>query len=201
MPGPYIPNLIRMVVTYVDSSHGEAQNTLHFDNNTAGDFASACALIQTNWEAWWGTGALAATQLRQYISNQVDPVRMRFTDLSVAAGAYLEQQLTLNPGNEAQRLPPDLSIVVSWLTGITGGKYRGRTYIPGLATSANDPATGRVASVPAGNLALGAEAFRLACETDLVPLVVYSRVGTGLATPVDAVRVDTDWDVQRRRGD
>jgi hypothetical protein len=201
MPGPYIANLLRHVVRYTDSQFGDAYNTFHTINAGALSISAANAAFITEFSTFWGTGAVTANQVRQYVYQGVDPITVRTTDMSVAGGAFVETPLVLNPGNEAQRYPPDLAIVISWQTGFSGGSKRGRTYIPGLAPSAADPSTGRIATACVNGLQVAATGLRVQLLAATIPLVVYSRIGAGAATTITGSAVNNHWDVQRRRGD
>jgi hypothetical protein len=93
----------------------------------------------------------------------------------------------------------DLFAVISFCSGVTGGRFRGRMYTPTFIMSAVSSGGYINAAVRAG-LAAGANQFITDCVVVGVFLVVYSRQDAGLMSTVESASVDQHWDVQRRRG-
>jgi hypothetical protein len=201
MPGPYVPNLSRVVVQFSDSDHGPFSNTFHVDRGALG-VDQVLSAFRGAYELWWDTPPPGAVNdVRAITSNKVGIQGYTSQDLEVADGATFSlPPLILLKGASSSRLPPDLAMVVSWRTGINGRRGRGRSYLGGLAQELNNPTSGLIDGTRANDIRLGA----LKLITDLsaagLLLVVYSRIGNGGMTTINTASVDTNFDVQRRRG-
>ena len=104
-------------------------------------------------------------------------------------------------GTGSITLPPQASVCVSLITGVSGRRFRGRFYWPALTGSMSNNLK---FDVPAGTAIAYATmlteiATRFPGDVDVAP-VVYSQASDVL-TPVSAVRVGDVLDTQRRRRD
>lgn len=95
-------------------------------------------------------------------------------------------------------LPPQCSVVVSFLTAGAGSRNRGRMYLP--PTSAGTlTTTGRLASAAQGAIADAVEALFDGLIASGQTVTVRSEVGGGASSVVSTIRVGDVIDTQRRR--
>ncbi len=201
MPGPYVPNLVRVTVKWSHPLHGFSSNVFHVDRGAGSAQAAAQAFADT-FVAWWnGTGTFAMTPLFQQIEQSTKIVGFAWQDLGAPGGNVGDLPGPATQGGANDNLPPDLAVVISWRTGIGGPSKRGRSYLGNLGLQVLNPATGFITASRALAIKQGADTFitELAAAGPL--LVVYSRVGVGGMATITNARVDTHFDVQRRRGD
>lgn len=99
----------------------------------------------------------------------------------------------------AYPLPNQCSLVATLLTGLSGRANRGRMYLP--APSSGQGATGQASSGNCSNIAnyWAAHFGELNTSTGTGNVVVVSAKGSGATHLVSQVRVDSRYDVQRRR--
>ena len=148
----------------------------------------------------WVTSTLASNQCT---TVSYDTIVVK--DISVPNGEELVYVPTTPHGSiTTSALPNSTAIVLSLRTALTGKNFRGRTYLGGLPTIAQDDATHIKAAYAAGYVTV---------MTDLIThlttagykLVVLSRYLAkalrlvALATEIVSVIVDTKFDNQRRR--
>lgn len=145
-----------------------------------------------------GTGQ--TTALQTYIASSTSVNTIKWIDWSVLDGAGVQATLP-GPiiGGGGSTMPGQLSIVTSWRTGFTGRSKRGRTYLPGLA-STGIMTSGRISLSVTQQVKIASDLFIAALAAVNLPLVVYSRVLPGSFTPVTTSIVDDRFDVQRSRG-
>lgn len=107
-------------------------------------------------------------------------------------------------GTNTLTCPPQVSIVLSMRTNLSGRSRRGRNYWPALAAEV-DGQTARISDVVATNLANAwVEMLNIFCNeapgvSDLIP-VVYSPT-LDVLTAVSSIQVGDVLDTQRRRRD
>jgi len=137
----------------------------------------------------------------QLLDQDTQLTGFSWQDLSAAGGNVGELPGYSLGGGASGQLPPDLAVVVSWRTGIGGPSYRGRSYIGNLGYSVLDASKGTIAVPKALQLKQGADLFITELGATGTLLVIYSRMGLGGMSTVNDAKVDTHFDVQRRRGD
>jgi hypothetical protein len=94
-------------------------------------------------------------------------------------------------------MPNQVAIVVTLQTGFSGRRNRGRYYLP--CTRLATLNLGQIPSTTVTAVALNAKAFLDAVNSAVgQPVSVLSQVA-GSAKPVTGVRVDSKFDIQRRR--
>jgi hypothetical protein len=99
-------------------------------------------------------------------------------------------------------LPNQVALVLSWRTNRSGRRYRGRTYLGGIVEAQSSEDAGGAAELPTATrdgLRTQAVTLLTNLRTASAPLAVFSRVGAGAVTQVNAVRVGNRFDTQRRR--
>lgn len=99
-----------------------------------------------------------------------------------------------------KQLPPQCSIVLTWLMPIDQKRHRGRIYLPAPSTEAMDGA-GRIMH-PGDWADTTAELLDALVAASFQP-AVYAHTGpggAGAALSIPRVRVDNVFDTQRRRG-
>lgn len=202
MPGPYLPGLIRVSAIYTHPSLGNASNVFHIRpvEGQTPEIATQ-GFVDAFRAGWEGTGDFLNFGLRTVVANGLVLSGLNYLHMDVpdgAAGSYAGSALA---GSGSQMLPPDLAACVSWLSGQNGRKGRGRSFIGPLASGALNAATGRIAQSNVDVLTGWANRLIIEAFSGGAEMVVYSRVGGGLLTPISGASVDTHFDVQRRRGD
>ncbi len=193
--------LLRRAILSWTGPQGPMSNVLHFKDEDAVGFDVSAGLIVNALNDWWNAQAITTNRLRAHMSTDVSFREVRVIDFSLENGkdAIFPIIGSSTGAAAATALPPDLSAVISFRSGVTGGRFRGRMYTPTFTTSAVSSGGYISAAVRAG-LAAGANQFITDCVVAGVPLVVYSRQDAGLMSTVESASVDQHWDVQRRRG-
>lgn len=130
---------------------------------------------------------------------------IRVYDLSEADAPAYDADISPVTGTSSGDAFQQVAVVLTWLTGLPGRKFRGRTYLAGFANDQftrtddgpllfNDPTV-------RGSVLNGASAYFDAMVADGAIPVVYSRVGAGAQTAINGARVGSVPDTQRRRRD
>ncbi len=193
--------LLRRAILSWTGAQGPMSNVLHFKDEAAVGFDVSAGLIVNALNDWWNAQVTTANRLRTNVSNDVTFREVRVIDFSLENGKDKIFPIlgTATGAATGQVLPPDLSAVISFRSGVTGGRFRGRMYTPSF-TTLSITGGGYISQLVRTNLAGGANQFISDCSAAGVPLVVYSRQDAGLMSTVESASVDQHWDVQRRRG-
>lgn len=119
-----------------------------------------------------------------------------------SSAAKVAENLTLNIAGTGVggSLPPQIATVVSIESGVPGRSNRGRSYLPPLANAVLQ-ANSQLASSACTQLAnsFAAMLTSMNAVTDPDCTVVIGSSTKGATVPVNAVRVDSILDTQRRR--
>lgn len=121
---------------------------------------------------------------------------MTSTDISAVDGPQFITAVAIDGTSASAALPPDVCLVISWLTARRGRSFRGRTYLTGFTELSND--AGRPTGSVLADVDAASEALIDAVSTAGHPLVVASRFLLE-SNAVDSARVGNSWDRQRRR--
>jgi len=205
---PFVPvaNTVMVEIRYLlDLQHIE--NTLYFESAGAPTPATITQLINAV-EGWW------IANLKPLIPTAVTLVEFVGTDLTTASGP----QVTLPPvgpqaGSVADPvLPNNVTIAISFRTGLRGRSFRGRNYHPALwetGVISNTLQNTIVAAIQAAYNALIVDAAVIAAGFTWVVVSRFSGVdangdpiprAAGVTTPVlSALIVDPTIDSMRRR--
>lgn len=200
MAEPRVAQLIRIVLNW-QTAFGPAVNVMHVQDPGVGTtLTGIAALFEAEFRKFiLSTATGASAPVANYMHTGCDLLRVDAIDWSVIDGAA--GSVTPEPGIDGagtQPEPGQISIVVSWRTGFSGRSKRGRTFIPGIATSA--ATAGRINGTARDNIRLAAAQLISDLDTAGIPLVIYSRKEPGSFTAVTAASVDDRFDVQRSRG-
>jgi hypothetical protein len=103
---------------------------------------------------------------------------------------------TRNGGTEGID-PANVTLTMSWRTGLAGKKYRGRDYIPGIISN-DSTQDDHVGSALAAILAVAAQAYTASWIGTAFRDVIFHRADNTI-TPVISWVIDTIIDSQRRR--
>lgn len=177
-------------------------NTMYFERATAWTPSSAEALAVDVWD-WW------EASLAPILSNEISLQSIQVTDMTSASGFVVDY---VAPGGaitgdlELQALPNNVSLVVSFRTGLRGRKNRGRNFLAGLseASIASNAWDSTVRSgVQAAYTALQLD---LTTQDPVIAQVVYSCTDSGggggtvgAAQPITDYIVNPIAATQRRR--
>lgn len=126
--------------------------------------------------------------------SQVDLATGQIISVHPASSSFIGTSIS-------NSLPPQLAVCVSLRTDLSGGRFRGRFYLPAPATT-TIAANGRIVTANVSTFANGmALAFAAAITSSPTSLlVVYSRVGRSVRL-VQSLDVGDVMDTQRRRRD
>lgn len=127
-------SLARITPRYALNSGSEtAVNAFFMLSPTGEDLASAKAIIDSTWNAWW-------TNCASNYKSTLSLVGIRVDIIDAATGHVLEgTDVTTGtvPGNlSTNQLPLQCSSVLTLRTAFSGGRYRGRLYLPPMTVSA-----------------------------------------------------------------
>lgn len=192
MPAAAVINTVKLVIAGTCDNQAVV-NVLHY--RYTGSPPSAAAL-NTFITAWLTNHA---TQWYNCHGNNYALNSLTATDLNTLSGFQATQNVA-GPGNTGSitgfAIPNNVALALSWRTGITGRRHRGRSYIGGLTSNAI-----------AGDLASPAFASALSTlGTSLVATLESGIFDLAIASLVDHVSVavtgfviDTILDSMRRR--
>lgn len=193
-----VPNVAQVDMIYTQDNQ-PVENVYHYQfaaPPTALDLNNLIDSLKT-WETDHGAG------LR---SDDVALVRIKARDLTTVDGIGVDRQIVpaIVGTNVAGAMPNNVTLAMTWRTGLAGRSFRGRTYhiglVKGTLTAPNQVSNAGQASLIA--------AYTLLLDVDPAgspPLVVVSRRHAnadrlvGIATPVTACTTDGFVDSQRRR--
>lgn len=141
---------------------------------------------------WW------INQLRASIPPQIALVQVQIRLYDPANPLAYDLSVTPSPGTRGTNAEAgNVTLTISWRTGLAGRKFRGRIYIPGL-NEGDVSQTDLVSSVITAALSVAAQAlYTGALSAGVVP-AVFHRVGATY-TPVNSHVVEAIVDSQRRR--
>jgi hypothetical protein len=146
-----IPNAIEVDLIWNLPSGKQVKNVLH--GQVAAGFNATAAVAQAIFASI--TGSAAWTTYAAQLSNQTQLAAVQLRDLRAANFPYVASTGAAVAGTSATAaLPPGVSLVVTERTASAGRAFRGRVYLPGLATVALVTATG-AATAAANSAALG----------------------------------------------
>lgn len=165
-------------------------------------------LVRLYFGAALGTGT-------QWFANCPSSTTLEQIDYVILDGSSLGSTIPhAQVGVTGSPLPPEVSPVLTLLTGKRGRRYRGRIYLPTpnltAADSAGQIATGVRTSIQNQFLGLMTQlasiqwapvvaSYGHGQTTDKVTKVVTKTTWPPFATPITAVRMDQFFDVQRSR--
>lgn len=201
---PYFDGLIEARVD-MTNPNGQHCNWVMFFHNTnlSRGFPTAAVDLSGHIIAW-------VTDMLPDLSDGMQFDQVVMLDRSEADGAIHIEAIGLNGADATHAMPPQTALVVTWGTGRSGRRYRGRTYLTGFVEADND-ATGVPTAAICTAFTGYAEDFLVALGGDDFELVILSRGGptvhkTGeptvwspFHTNVITASIDTRWDTQRRR--
>ncbi len=191
MPPITFPNTARAVQQY--TQHGQQRvNVLHY-------LKPAGSITQADLDALAGHLVTQWTNLgRPACSNQLTMEQVQVTDVSPGGG--LQSTVDLNPPSAGTvpdpPAPGNVTHTASFRTPLTGRKYRGRVFLPGMT----DTMTNDIDTVTSGRL-IAAAAWVAQWMFNLPSgwvLGVASQV-TGVTTPVATIVFENILDSMRRR--
>lgn len=181
-----IPNCAE--VTCLGTIYGQPwANVFHIDKggSTILDNTSA-GIIATGFNAAYST-ELTGPLVNDWALNQI-----RVLDLQNATAPSFSFDVTTVGTASSDGMPPDIAGIVSWVTGLRGPRYRGRTYLCGFSEGGSDT-NGRPDSATRG--AMDDWAASLMSSFDMV--IAHKDLGTFTAVTGRLVR--DVWRRQRRR--
>lgn len=153
------------------------------------------AAIATAYTSSAATGTPPANFLSS--TEGIDEVRVYSYVTGGTTADFVGSAPLVVAGSSVSTMPNQVAIVVTLETGFSGRRNRGRYYLPcsRLATLT----LGQIPSATVTAIALNAKTFLDAVNSAAgQPVSVLSQVA-GSAKPVTAVRVDSKFDIQRRR--
>lgn len=132
----FVPALNTVQVTLVFATNGVTTTNNYYVRKSTGWGEAEMLTLATQFISWW------SGQMRQWIGNAVQLVRVQVRDLTVVDGLVVEQTagLPLSGTDAAAAAPNSAACVTSLRTGLAGRSRRGRIYIGGL-TEASTTAT------------------------------------------------------------
>lgn len=170
-----IPNAVEVDLTWNLASGKQVKNVLH--GSVAGGFNSTAAIAQAVYAAIIGSASWTAWAA--FLSNQAQLANVQVRDMRTANLPWVLSTGGATPGTSVSAaLPPGVSLVISERTAMAGRGYRGRVYLPGLASNALVVGTG-AASAAANTAAVN---FMTAVQSALTA----SGITLAIANPARA---------------
>lgn len=164
---------------------------------TVGKLSSA---VLTEAEAQDIANAIVAAYsgpLNDVLSNDWNIATTRVLDLETSTSPSYTFGTSVAGVLTSENAPPDQSLVVTWVTGFRGPRYRGRTFLPGW-TEANNEDNGR----PGSGTVTAVNNWAQAMQDNLVAEGRVLGVGhpdLNTYTAVEGYITRTVWRRQRRR--
>lgn len=175
----------------------EVRNIFHVDPNEA-ITPTVMALVTDIFWDWWDAS------LQPTVTSDLSVYEFEAIDMTTASSPSFPDSRTPAVGDVAtDSVPNNVALVVTWLTGLRGRSFRGRTYIPGIAE-----ATFTGSDVGSSNAAAYAGVYDdLLADLAIAgfDLVVASLFSGGapraaaVITPIIELAVNRIADSQRRR--
>lgn len=198
MPDPLLPGLARVACIGNMPGNAEYVNVFHVVQATGGlgwlDAAKAATIH--------GHFATFYESIKAVMNNAWGMSQTVITDRSNNNGAQFTTAMVKAGTLATAAMPNQAAIALTWRTGFSGRSNRGRTYLGGFTTAANDWTAGTASKVAAATITTldnAAAALITGLDTAGFPLVVYSRLGAGAVQEINSVDTGNRWDVQRRR--
>ena len=140
--GPIIvPNTIEVDLVWNLASGKQVKNVLHA--SVLAGFTATAAVAQAIYASI--VGSASWTAWAAYLSNQASLASVQLRDLRTANNPWVSSTGAATPGTSVSAaLPPGVSLVISERTAFAGRGFRGRVYLPGLASNALVVGTGAV---------------------------------------------------------
>jgi len=152
------------------------------------------------WNAALWAGAVAGSGLEDHVTAEVGNDSVTTVTIDVLTGlqsARLDTAQVINGVAVGNALPADVALVVSLRTANTGGRNRGRFYLPQPAAS-EVTVNGRVTADFVADVLASAEAAWTAYNTATDIPVVYSRASR-VTNPITTFDIGNLYDTQRGR--
>lgn len=206
---PQIAGVVRCAVRGLTSNNTEWVNVHHMQY--AGGASQPGSTEVANLDPillrfYTGAAIGAGTAWSTKMVNTASIEQIDYTLLDGTSIGWTYSHHTM--GAVAGGLPPECAPVLTLLTGKRGRRYRGRVYLPALATNGIDTA-GNISSTVMSNTAAQYDGMiPLLAAAQWAPVVASYGVGsyhgvpttwTPFATPITNSRMDKYMDVQRRR--
>jgi len=167
-------------------------NTLHFQNSLGWDLSSMGDLAAMV-KQWW------LDSYKDDVSNQValEQIQVRLLDPSNPLAVDYTTGLPVFGSNTNVHEPANVTVTISWRTGLAGRKYRGRIYVvPICENNTNDDDT--VGSLTVAWLANTAQDLIAKAATAAIDLIVFHNADSTFTKIISFV-IDNILDSQRRR--
>jgi hypothetical protein len=150
-------------------------------------------LLAEQFVDWW------RDTFNQASSNQInlEQVQVRLLNPANPLAVDYTTGLPITGGRSSVHEPYNVTVTISWRTGLAGRKYRGRIYVPGLTedtTNTDDT----IASFEVATLAASASDLMLRMATLSADLVIFHKIDNTY-TAVTTYVIDNVLDSQRRR--
>jgi hypothetical protein len=188
---PNNPLVVKVAMVYrADTRH--FVNTFHVADVAGWDLAKM-TLLAEQFVDWW------RDTFNQASSNQInlEQVQVRLLNPANPLAVDYTTGLPITGGRSSVHEPYNVTVTISWRTGLAGRKYRGRIYVPGLTedtTNTDDT----IASFEVATLAASASDLMLRMATLSADLVIFHKIDNTY-TAVTTYVIDNVLDSQRRR--
>lgn len=191
MPIPNNPLVCKVAMVYARDTR-QFINTLHFAKTTGWSLTDM-QLLATDIVAWWEdflrVGIPASVSLQQVQVRLLDPSNPIAYDFAPSPPI---------PGTSSDPASPaNVSLTVSWRTGLAGRKYRGRIYVPGITEAVAQLFDDASAAFVTQMALAGAELISGALSG--TGLLAIFHLNTNTFTYVTSVVIESLLDSQRRR--
>lgn len=156
--------------------------------------------IADAFDTWW------STNYNTLVSSAVTLNEIVVTDMSTSTGPQFTKTDITSPSGQLNgtAMPNNSALAATFLTGLRGRSYRGRMYIPGIASNIL-VSENTVKAISITDIITMLQALVTLLTAIDVVLSVLSKFHAlaprteGVLTPVDGFRVDNTLDSQRRR--
>lgn len=192
MPPVLTPETLQIVYAWED----EAVNVFHLTNGIVTWPLSVAdtAVALDDFATAFGTNILPLLATQQ----KVDQITA--TDVSVANGSQVTITSSGAGGIAQEPLPAQVAAVISWRTQQSGRRRRGRTFLPGIPSGAQDPNDNRLfTSTFCDDMAAAAGDFILDLFTANDWLMGVRSIADDVTREVLTATVDNRIDTQMRR--
>jgi hypothetical protein len=173
--------------------------TLHVSGG--GAIAAAQDAWVGAWGAAWNGNDAPTDNLNQLMATTVETTSLFTSQLDPVTFhqvAKIENDATLAGTATGDQLPPQCSVVITWLTALASKNGRGRMYLPPFSVDA--VAAGRLSAADSAIvLAAGKNLINAMSGSGFTP-VVFNRK-TGVGTPITRVRTGNVFNTQKGRLD
>lgn len=190
------PTCAQVTLRFVDSTDGTfiGENTLNFRNQAGVAFVlSELQLLVTTIADWWSTTLSPITSIDATLAS----ISARALDSEEAP--YWEVTIGDDGTQVGDRVSANVTLSVSFRTGLTGRSARGRAYMVGMAET--QVSGNQVTPAYAGAVVAAWEALGAAVSGEGFDHVVLSRFTGGAARPVASPRIITSYTLTDNRVD